>query len=224
MSLVEKSSNSLAELERSDLKSLDTHELKQLLSAAVSVTAQYIQFIARVWHELESRGEDLSELRSGLMRYLPLVHDGKLDASVVISFAGQQLLLREIALMPVEEQKRLAGGEKIPLVTQNAAGDFSTAWVDVKTLHARHYGQVFNMGEVRTEQEQIAILSKPAQRKRRNQKVRRKKVYFERDVFRCGQTKILAEDVLDALSGISGKPVSDIRDFLGIKPNHDEKL
>lgn len=222
MSLVAKTSNNLADLESINLKSLETPELKQLLSAAVSVTAQYIQFIARVWHELESRGEDLSELRSGLMRYLPLVHDGKLDASVVISFAGQQLLLREIALMPVDEQKRLAGGEKIPLVTQNAAGDFSTTLVDVKTLHARHYAQVFNMGELRTEQEQMAILSKPAQRKRRHQKVRRKKVHFEQDVFRCGQTRILAEDVLDALSNISGKPAVEIMEYLGMKITNED--
>lgn len=216
MTLTVKTNTSLAELEQLSLQDLGTSELKALLSGVMSVTAQYITFVARVWHELENRGEDMTRLRTGLTRYLPLVHDGKLDPSVILKFAGHQLLLRELALMPVPEQQRLVGGEKIPLVTQNTEGDFVTNLIDISSLHSRYYSQLFQTGHIRTEEEQKVLLSQPIPRKVRQQKIRKKKVTFDQQkgAFKCGQVNILSGDMLEALASVSGRSKDELAKYL----------
>lgn len=206
----------LEELEQIDLNSLGVSELKSLLNQSIQVTTRFIAFLAKVWKALEDKGEDLSDLRHGLMRYLPLVSAGKMDASLLIQFAGQQLLLRELALLPTEEQCRLANGEKIPLVTKTNEG-FSTKLVDLANLHSRYYPQIFTVGRVRTEAEQMAMLdaSKP---KRRQQKIRKKNVIIDQQkgAIKCGTTSILIDDVLSALAKVSGKSSAELSEYLGL--------
>lgn len=225
MSNLIESSLDIETLDKEKLEALPTAELKILLAKAVSVTAQMIDFLANVWRVLEDRGEDLSEMRTGILRYLPLISSGKTASSIVLKFAGQQVLLREIALLPTAEQGRLANGEKVPLVTELHDGSFKTDLVDISSIHVRHYRQLFNLGELRTENEQKAWLNeqKKLQRKKKTQqKVRKKTVHFDQEkmAIKCGATSILLEDIFIPLAKVSGKSESEIanlfRTFLNI--------
>lgn len=210
----------LEQLDNARLQELSTKELKLLLGQAVSVTARLIEVLANVWRILEDRGEDLSDMRTGIMRYLPLISSGKTDSSVVLKFAGQQVLMREIALLPNQEQKRLANGEKIPLVSMLQDGTYKTDFVDVASIHIRHYRQIFKMGEIRSEQEQKRWLDENSNRKKpRHQKVRKKMVHIDtkKNTLRCGTVSILLADVIASLAATGGKSTEQLADFLNLK-------
>lgn len=212
----------LEALDKARLETLSTTELKQLLAQAVSVTAKLIEVLANVWRILEDRGEDLSDMRTGIMRYLPMIASGKTDSSVVLKFAGQQVLLREVALLPNAEQKRLACGEKIPLVSMLNDGSYKTELVDVSSIHVRYYRQIFKMGEIRSEQEQKNWLNEQltaSRRKPKQQKIRKKMVTIdkEKQALKCGTVSILLSDILKTFAQNSGKTVDEVADFLGIE-------
>ena len=172
--------NKLTELESLDLKSFKTKDLKKILAQGLEITARHLSFLAKIWSELEGRGEDLTELKTGLTRYLPLVSSGRLEPEALIKFAGQNLLLKEVSLLPTSDQKRLTSGEKVAFVTKDRNENFVTDFVDVSSLHARHYNQLFNFGQIRSEDEQKKILSKqPQVQKKPAGKVRKKRVLFD---------------------------------------------
>lgn len=72
------------------VKSMTIQDLKAELAKTLSITAEYLMYIAAIWRELESRGEDLSELRHGVMTYIPLIATNQLDARLVVNYAGQK--------------------------------------------------------------------------------------------------------------------------------------
>lgn len=202
------------------IKTATVDDLKVALTNVVQATANHIAILAKIWRELENRGEDLSALRSGIAYYLPMVADNKLDASVVLAFAGQQLLLRQVSLLPIEQQKSLAEGEKVPVVTISPkSNEAQVEYLELKHLHSRHYNLVFDLGRVRTPEEQEALLRTRATRRSRvEKKVRKKKVRYdsELDAFVVGATKIRQEDVLTALAELSGKSEDEIEKFLNL--------
>lgn len=200
---------------------MDATQLHQLLTHGLAITTRMISFLAKVWSALEQRGEDMSSYRNGLMRYLPLIDQGKMDPAILIQFAGQALLLRELAMIPLDEQRRLASGEKVALVTQLDDGSFSTKMVDIASLHARYYSQIFDMGRVRTEKEQKKLLDTPARVIKRQQKIRKKMVLVDKEkgAIKCGSLAILLDDLYGALSRSSGKTPNEIASFLGLEPH-----
>ena len=62
------------ELDR--IGSLDTAELRAELASAIGLTAKHLLHLAAIWAELEHRGEDLTDLRTGIGAYLPEIAAG----------------------------------------------------------------------------------------------------------------------------------------------------
>lgn len=220
-------SNDIKTLNEIQLSELNNQQLRDLLAKSISMTAHYLQFISKIWQELESRGEDLTNLQTGLTKYLPMISSGKLDPEVVIMFAGQQLLLKEVALMPIERQSQIVSGEKVPLVTIDSNDNTSTKYSDVSSLHVRHFAQVFDLGKVRTEEEQKRYLRNKV--KRATQKstgIRKRKVKFvaEQSAFKVGAMLIRSDDLLETLSIISGKSANELEAYLSIPKNQKNEL
>ena len=55
------------------LVAMPTPDLREELARALTITADSLMYLAAVWKELEQRGEDLSDLRTGLGVYVPLI-------------------------------------------------------------------------------------------------------------------------------------------------------
>lgn len=182
------------------IKSISTADLRQALARSLEVTAQHLELLGKIWVELENRGEDLSALRSGMAIYLPMIGHGKLSAEAAVAFAGQQLLLRELALLPISEQEKLARGEKLLLVTVNRDKQATTQAVTASMLHSRHYSLVFDNGRIRSPEEQKSLLLAPT--KRRRESVTRKKrviVNKEQGLLMVSGMKIRIDDIVSAL-------------------------
>ena len=97
------------------LASMPTNKLRAELAHGLTLTAVTLSKLGMVWAELERRGEDLSDLRVGIARTLPLIAAGRLAAEAVVAFAGRPMILRALEGVPLDLQRRLADGETIPV-------------------------------------------------------------------------------------------------------------
>jgi hypothetical protein len=91
-----------------------TDELKAELARLLGFTAENLLRLAVVVAELESRGEDLSDLKIGLLPLLRSIAAGTLLPEVVVRFAGQPRALKAVGALPLDEQRRFASGERAP--------------------------------------------------------------------------------------------------------------
>lgn len=150
--------------QRERILALPTTELRAELSRALKITAEGLSYLAFVWTELERRGEDLSDLRSGLAEYLPQIAAGRLAPEAVVQFAGQKSVIRRVMNMPLDEQVRLAHGEPIPVITKGEEGPIERQ-LPVRALTASQVAQVFDgFGRVRTPIEQRQYINQKTPR------------------------------------------------------------
>ena len=141
-----------------NLEDVTTEQLRVELARALEVTAENLLWLARLWRELERRGEDLRELRSGIRTFLPLIADGRLDAQTAVQFAGNVIMLRALATLPIKEQKRIAAGGKIDVVMIRDKQPVTRA-MRGDDMSVKMIRQVFAAGRTRSEEEQRALLT-----------------------------------------------------------------
>lgn len=139
------------------LSEVPTEELKKHLAQAIGVTARTLSYLAAVWAELERRGEDLSALRGGLMSYLPLIAEGRLDPELVVRCAGQAMLLKAASAIPLEDQRRLIDhGARI--IELDETGEIKEKAVPVEKLSVHDVRRVFAGDRLRAPAEQATML------------------------------------------------------------------
>jgi hypothetical protein len=186
--------------EIAQLTDLTTEELRLELTREIRDFATRLIRVAAIWVELERRGEDLSDLRSGLNVYLPAIAAGTVLADTVVRFSGKPQLLKAIAqLTPIHQQTLLDGGT-VPLVI-NEQGKYSHRMLPAHALSSSQIRQVFGERAIRTEAEQIAILSRPVITWKPGKIVSRGKVHVDRGAgtVRIGRSIAAANDVIAAL-------------------------
>lgn len=136
-----------------DLASLSDGELVALLKRGLVMVADYFYQLARVWAEAERRKIDLSDLRHGLLQWVPLIARGELAAEIVATFGTRKQLLQAIVGVPLEEQRRLTlPGETVKVIDPTDP----TATIDMPLADVPHniYRVVFGGGKVRTPAQQ----------------------------------------------------------------------
>jgi len=140
------------------LAAMDTANLRAELAHGLTLTAVTLTKLGMVWAELERRGEDLSDLRVGIARTLPLIAAGRLAAEAVVAFAGRPMILRAIEGVPLDVQRRLADGEPIPIYLP---GESAPKSLPLARIPSAAVTRVIADGMVRTPAEQrLAIRSK----------------------------------------------------------------
>jgi hypothetical protein len=142
-----------------NLTSVSTADLRAALARGLTRTAGELAQLGMIWAELERRGEDLSELRREVGTSIPLIAAGVLAAEVVVAFAGRPSLWRALVGLPLERQRAIAGGEPLPLVVDAGEGEFAVRPLPAGALSTKQVRQLFGVGEVRGQDEQIAYLA-----------------------------------------------------------------
>lgn len=141
-----------------ELGAMSTQQLRGELARSLTMTARHLAYLAAIWRELENRGEDLTDLRTGLAVYLPQIAAGHLAAEAVIRFAGQPTVLRNIATLTIDQQRALADGQPVRVLTVNTDGDYESTELPAYALTAAQARLVFDAGKLRAPEEQRAIL------------------------------------------------------------------
>lgn len=140
------------------VRAMTREERRAYILRAFSLAAENIHRAARVWTIAEEMGDDLSDLRTGLISYLPRIASGLMDARVLTCFGGK--LIAAVSLLPVDEQVRLIQGGTVQLVTD----DGRVVAADPMKLTAPQVSRVFGAGGFRSLAEQKALLATAAQR------------------------------------------------------------
>lgn len=141
-----------------ELGSLSTADLRAELHRVLSVTAESLRRLAVIVRILEERGEDLSDLRLGLISYLRRIAYGQLVPELVVRYASHHELLRHAASLPMPDQERLANGEQVPLVVRVAGGQHEVRMADPSNMRREQITQVFGPHGLRDPDEQTLIL------------------------------------------------------------------
>lgn len=188
-----------------DIRNLDTDALRRELASALNHTARHLLYLASIWAELERRGEDLSALRSGINVYLPLIAAGSVVPEAVIRFAGNVTLLRAVTALPPDQQRKIAGGDPV-LVAEKRGDDFTHRMLPAHSLSFDQVRQVFGERCIRSEAEQIAVITaaKPAAPVERVVKRGNFKADRERGVLLMGRTQLNPTPLAEALADLAG--------------------
>jgi hypothetical protein len=140
------------------LSAMGTDQLRKELSRAIELTARNLMRLALIVRALEERGEDLSDLKLGLLSYLRQIAYGSVLPEVVVRFAESPSLVKAIAALPAPDQARLAAGESVPLVVARGEHGHDVRRADPLRMTAAQVRQVFGQGRLRDEAEQILVL------------------------------------------------------------------
>lgn len=184
------------------LAAMDTPALRAELASALGLTARHLLYLAAVWAELERRGEDLSDLRTGIGAYLPLIAAGAVLPETVVRFAGQPTVLRSVSALPPEEQRRLAAGGGVPIVVRSGER-YEERQLPAHALTASQARLVFGDRKVRSVAEQVAVLTAAAPKPAKaGAPPRRGKARADREkgVIRVGKVVVAVADVVAALA------------------------
>jgi hypothetical protein len=145
------------EAEHQKVLAMPTDRLKAELSKALEMTARSLMRLALIVRTLEERGEDLSDLRLGILGYLRQIAHGQVLPQVVVRFGGSPTLVRAVASLPAPDQRRLAAGEPVLMAVRE--GDrYTHRMVDPLRMSATQVRQVFGPDRIRDESEQILRL------------------------------------------------------------------
>lgn len=148
------------------LTAMSDDELMDILRDVLGVTVRVLRLGARAWAELERRGRDLSQMRMGLLEYLPAIAAGVVVPEVVVHFIKKKntSILRTVTKLLPADQKRLADGEPVLVVERTPGGEFTHRMIPAHVLTQRQVNLAFDVDApgIRTEREQVVILSEPS--------------------------------------------------------------
>lgn len=196
----ERDRTALTPLKPGELTQATTEELRAELARGLTLTAETLTRLGAVWQELERRGEDLSHLRSGLARTLPLIAAGRLAAEAVVAFAGRPALLRALEGVPLERQRQLAAGGTVEVIDLDTPGGTQT--LPLASLPAAAVRLVFHEGEIRTPSAQ-RLAFRPRRRRSEEDSGRRFVPRYDREAgtVTVGRMTLRLRDLLEEVAG-----------------------
>lgn len=131
------------------LEAMGEEELIAVFNVGGLATVAGVMLQSRVLKVFERKGFDVGKLKSGWLRLLRQVACGQ-----VLPEAAQRFLLTIVGTyifsLPIPDQKRLASGERVPLMLPN--GEHLLA--DPLEMTREQVNQVFTKGHIRSESEQ----------------------------------------------------------------------
>ncbi len=133
---------SLLDVTPEGLRRITSAELRKMLAQVVTVTANGLRAAAAILAEMEHRGEDTAQYRSGLFAFLPAIADGRLHAELAIRYAGKLSLLRHLVELPTTDQLRVLEAGSVAVV-EPIAGRLTEHQVPVLRLSTGQMRQVF---------------------------------------------------------------------------------
>lgn len=195
-----------------ELATVTTQELKTMLAKSIELTAKHLNYLAEIWAELNSRGEDLSDLRGGILAYLPMIANDSVDSRIVVNYAGQKTLLSALSRLPKAEQSRLADSGYVTVVNMDDAGKKAELQIPLSRLSSKEVYQVFGDSYIRSTDEQIKLLDIQSVRKPTVKPIRKsRRVRVENGMLIVASAAADMDRVIDQLSAHYGV---DIQQFL----------
>lgn len=173
--------NNIDAIPLQNFEDMSVEALKLELSKSLEITAHHLNYLAAIWRELEARGVDLSDLRHGIMSFLPMIANNRVDAKLVVSYAGQRTLLAALARLPIGKQREVAESGYVTVVKLGEDGKVEVQ-KPLSQLAAADIYQVFTENDIRSTDEQFRLLSIKSARQVKNDIPRKaRRVSFDKE-------------------------------------------
>jgi hypothetical protein len=196
-----------------EIESLSSEQIRSELARSLAHTAAHFLRSAMLVKVLEDRGEDLSDLRIGLLGYLRRIACGQVLPEVVVRFAEYPLLIQRVSVLPLQDQQKLAAGEPVLLSVFGPDGAITRRMVDPIRMTREQIVQVFAKDRIRSEGEQALLLEdrrlRPAPKAKSLGRVRADR---ERGGLVLGRTFVETAEVVCALAELAGEDDDAPRD------------
>lgn len=191
------------ETEVGRLRRMTSENIRKEMVQALGMTVAGLVRMAACVRVLEDRGEDLSDLRGGLLGYVRQIAHGQTVPEAVVKFAGHRLLLSRVVALPLPEQRRLAEGGTVLLVVRREDG-WDLRQARPVDLTGEQVHQVFATDHLRGEAEQKLLLESQAARPVRKLPAQQGKVRPdpERAGLIVNKTFVPQSEVLAALAAL----------------------
>ena len=195
-------SNELIKLNENQISSASTNDLKKEFARGLTITSEYLMYMSAIWNELNQRGEDLTDLRSGMMEYMPMIATKQLDAELVVKYAGQKTLLSYLSKLTKKEQSEIVKTGCVDFITVNEEG-IKSKKLTLSSARASDLHQAFdpNRGVRSLEEQEEIVLAKE-----RRKTVHRKSRAVTKILIETGGQNIVAggksikiESILEAV-------------------------
>lgn len=200
-----------------DLSAVPTEELVERFRRGVLATAAAVADLARLWAELHRRGADVSDLRGGILRWVPLVATAQLAPEAVLAFANRPTVLRALAGVPLAEQARLSKGGEVAVYVE---GRDDPDMIPLTRLPATAVPLVIGDGFVRTPEEQRAAVLGRTPRKKADEgtgRTYRPRYDAATGVLHIGRMAVPLAEVMRAVAAEQG-PDTLVRTDDGVPP------
>lgn len=195
-------------LNADQIAALSTPDLMQYFAANLKITSDRLVHLALIWNDLNKRGVDLSGIRGGLFDYIPLIATNKLDASLVMEFAGNKTLLSSLTRVPLEQQKKIAETKKVDFVTIDENKKKTVKELDLRSARAQELYQVFGGDQgIRDADQQYLLLANrqdTSPPKPRKQTLRKVQVTDDKEYLEFGKSQVRLDSVIEALGNAYG--------------------
>lgn len=149
-----------------ELTEMSTDQLKKTLVATMAKTVAQLTRLAWIVRVLEERGEDLGDLKIGLVPYLRQIAYGQILPEVVMRFAERPTLVKVISALPIPDQQRLAQGGRVMLAVRAPDGSFDHRMVDPLNLTGSQIPRVFAKDRIRPIDEQLVLAGEDPPKKK----------------------------------------------------------
>jgi hypothetical protein len=158
--------NPLSNPNPDDLSRWTDEELWKAFLTAMGLTAASLAAAAMMLPEIQKRGLDLSRIPRGYLDYLRLIRSGQVLPDAVERFASLPSLVKAIAQLPHDDQRRLASGEPVKLLVFGDDGKRTHRMVNPLDMLPEQIKQVFDKGRIRDEAAQALVLDAENARRR----------------------------------------------------------
>lgn len=149
------------------LESMTVAELREALAQCLNrIKDNIVEAVRLVDILVNVHGEDLSDIRNGWMAQIRKVVAKKLLPDVLQRF-GTSVLTSAISRLPHVDQQRLAEGERVLFVEEDAHGNKTHRKISPDELLPEQVKQVFAADHIRNEREQELWLANEREKGRR---------------------------------------------------------
>lgn len=193
----------------------ETSQLVDLISQRIGMLRENMADVCQMLSELDARGETHPAMGVGPLRHYKLVSTGVLSSLAAFTFGGIPSILEKLKGMSLDQQDKIAKGEKLEVVTIDAKGAVVIDHKPITRLAQPELDRVIVKAKiVPAKHQEKAARSAAARQPVRTTTTSRIKVDKKARQIIFGNMKFAPEDLTDALRELGFRMIR----IEGVKP------
>lgn len=146
------------------IEKMSKEELRAELAKCLRVTAEQLVRSAAIVRRLEDLGDNLEDLKTGMIGYLRKIAYNQLIPDLVVMCQGAPMLMSKVMTLPIPDQQKIVSGEPMRVMELTEKGEETHRLVPPLMLSSEQVRQVFGRECIRNDRQQVLYLRDQKQR------------------------------------------------------------